>query len=969
MAFVHRGILFATVSTVCIAAPAVAQTRQFDVPAQSLDRAVSALGRQADIQIVAVKKLTRGKSSRSVKGSMTTDRALTIMLDGSGLAARRLGANSYTIVTDPNVARAPGSAETQSAIAMAPAQMAAETGGSALEEMLSAEIVVTGSRIARSMGNSADSVTVIDREAIQKFGASTTGELLRFVPGNQGSAETSPYNTLGSSRFANLRGLGGGSTLVLVNGRRPASSAASFNSGASPAQFNLDTVPIAAIERIEILKDSASAIYGADAIGGVINVILKRDFKGAEVFARVGDVTRGNALERQFGGTVGTVLGSVSLLAGGEYYQRGELTGGDRSFSRGLDKTPLGGSDFGFPGASAPLRANVRSLDGSNLPGLNSPFAATPAISGRPLTIADFQATQGTSNPSLDYTAQGTLVSPQKRWNVFGHASIALSPSVTFELDAIYSESRSRGSFDFPNSGFVVGAQNPYNPFGVDILADFYLTEFPNYNSMTRTSDLNLGAGLKGVFSSSWKWNAATYYGRSRLKQHEFGPDFGALSAALLSPDEASAVNPFFGGIGSRAGVLESLNVDYLNNDLRTQAAGGSAGTTGDLFDFGAGSTKIALGVDYRWESLDTFSSGILAVPGISNRSRNVKAAYAELSAPLVGSAERAAIPLELVGAVRTEDYSDFGGTTNFKAGLIWRPSSAIALRGTYGTAFQAPSLGQLFSPSSMLSANFFAPVFDPVLGETYVPSGNYIYGGNPNLTPQRAKTISLGATAKGRAGGIRWKASLDFYNIRFRDRIRSNITPQELVGLESTFPSLIVRDPATNRIQDLLNIPVNLARVETSGFDLSVEGAMNFAGGELTAIVAGTLVTKYNVQLAPGEPMLDRLNYIGFSNAKKGYVQLSYAREPFAITGTINYAGGYESEAPPQERIDSLITVDLQASYALGSALPGRPRVDFGVINLFDEDPPFYNNRNGFDPGEGDPLGRRVYVRLTLGF
>jgi iron complex outermembrane recepter protein len=949
--------------------------RDIDLPAQALETSLKQLSERQKVQVVFLTEDVRGLKAPAVKGRFTLAEAIERLVDGSGLTASFNGPD--TVVIKPKQAGSTeGSRQASGQIAGSTAQAIPIEGANRSQPQKGEKIVVTGSHIAREAGEGISPVVIFDRAQIERLGVSTTGDLLRYIPGNMGSAATSSLNgnVLGASHFPNLRGLGPGSTLVLVNGRRQATSAASFNTPASPAQSNLDVIPAAAIQRVEILKDSASAIYGADAIGGVINIVLRKDYSGAELSARYSQVTSGDVPETTVSLTAGQQFSRSSFLVGGEYYKRETLWGRDRAFSANLDKTPFGGTNAFSATQSAPLLANVRSVSGSNLPGLNSPFAASANIDPRALTIADFVATQGTSNALVDNPSLRTIVFPQERKSWFGHGEYRFSTDMSGSLDFNITDARTQTEFKTAIVNARLGAANPYNPFGVDVLTTFHLLNAPRGAARTGTTDYNVSAGLDGALGPDWSWGLSGLYGRSVLTQREFGAATANIAAALLSSAPAVAFNPFFGGERNSPEVLAALNIETLSKKVISEVYGAGGAATGSIWDFGAGAVKVAAGADHRSERLRLNTVQTTAAPQTLATTRRVMAAYTELSLPLFRRAPIAELhPFEVSAAVRGENYSDFGNTVNYKVGAAWRPSRDSFLRTSFSTAFQAPSLGQLYAPDVVRAGSLFT-VVDPRVGATYAVQRSVISGGFAGLQPQKAESFLASAGIGHSVGGVDWKVEAGYYNIHFKEKIQSGISPQLAIDFEAIAPQLIVRDPATNRILDIRLHPLNLNSVRTDGVDISVAASTRVGGGTLTGSLSATAVNSYELQVTPVSPVLDRGSYVGFANPFKAVAQLTYVRGPWSLTGVVNYAAPYGSDVIGPTKIGASTVVDMVATYDLADPMLLRGwlsnvRIGIGVVNLFDRPPPFYNTSAGFDSGEGDPLGRRIYARVTARF
>lgn len=913
------------------------------IPAQGLGPALQSLAKEHDFQLVYRPQFVRNRQTGGAVGELTANEALTQLLSGTGLTFRYLDERTVTIESTP-----------------------ATTGGTPPRgderRVELEEVIVTGSHI-RGADLNASPMLTFDRVQIERLGVTTAGQLLKAIPQNQGGQRTGMFATYGASRFPNLRGLGEGTTLVLIDGQRPGASSASLASGtARPNQFNLDIIPVAAIERVEILLDGASAIYGADAVGGVINVILRHDFEGAELSGKYLTVDSGDYSEYNYSGVVGGHIGEASVLLGAEYYDRGLMRAGERPYTA-LDKRPFGGTNQAFAGATAPINANVFATPGSgNLPGTSSTVAAAPGGSPRALTVADFGA--GQRNPEVEYISLGSLVTPQERLSAFGNLDVPIGEAWVASANAAYSDGTNESISYSRFNNLTFGATNPYNPFGVNTLVSFYLLDLPTATT-NDTEDYGATAGLKGQIGG-WEVHANAHASESKFHQVTVAIDRARVNAALLGNSTATALNPLFGGRGTAPTVASALRSTAIEARTKLGTQAFSLGASGTIFQAPAGEVTVAFGGETSTDDFDY--AGFSSFNGYANVDvdRDANAAYVEFGIPLAST-------VDLSLAARYEDYSDFGDTTNPKVGLRWRPAPGLIVRGTWGTAYQAPSLAQLNTAPILTPGFFFGPIFDPVRNESYELSGFVIDKGNTELQPQTADTLSIGLGYEHALGAGTWKASLDAYRVDFEDRIFVTPDIQQVIGLSTLFPSYVNRDPATGLIVDVVSFPVNLSTVNTSGVDFSLAYSLPALGGTVDVALGGTTVTKYKVQLTPVTPVLDRRSFVGFSNRLKGTLQLQYSRPSWYAAATAYFADSYRSDVQPNNPIRSHTTLDLQASYRWDLQMQSLSelKVTVGAINVFDREPPFYNGAFalGFDTGEGDPLQRRFYVQLSSTF
>lgn len=372
-----------------MSAQADALKQAIDIPAGELAAALKLLAKQSGADLVYRPEQVQGLQTSGVRGELSIEEAVTKLLEGTALKLS-------TDATGAMLIAAPLPADGRAADRIS----AVESTRLALEE-----IVVTGTRLRLPQEQSTASVVIIDRERIDMLGVSSVAELLRYIP--QASYTFSENVQIGGAQVAELRGLGVGTTLVLINGRRTVPSAANLAVNA----FDLNTLPLAAVERVEVLSDSASSVYGADAVGGVINVILKREIPRPVIDVSVGSA-RGGALERRAslsGGIAGERLHAVLML---DYFDRDFLLGDERDRWADQDYRRFGSDDQRLPITNP---GNVRSRTTANLPGLPSRFAAVPVgSSGVGLTPNDFLATAGQQNLASVF-ADTSIVSDAER--------------------------------------------------------------------------------------------------------------------------------------------------------------------------------------------------------------------------------------------------------------------------------------------------------------------------------------------------------------------------------------------------------------------------------------------------------------------------------------------------------------------------------------------------------------------------
>ena len=496
-----------------------------------------------------------------------------------------------------------------------------------------------------------------------------------------------PGSYLGDgTQFADLRGLGFDTTLVLINGRRTFASASALSVNA----FDLNSIPLGAVERVEIVSDSTSAIYGADAIGGVVNIRLRENIPEPRLDIDYG-AADGGAVERHaaFGasGSSGRVRGSIVL----DYFDRSPLLGRERDRWNNQDFTRFGGMDWRSPTASP---GNVSSATLENLPDLSSNFAAIPATgSGAALTPADFLATAGQRN--LESLWRYHFVAEAgTRKSAFAHGEYGFTEQLTAYADLLYVDGEKFDQFEPPAlSSALVGGANPYNPFGSDVIVDALLTDLGPQTFTNRSEMVRSVTGLLGRIGE-WEWEGslqANQNDATTTRARELDPVL--VGDALVASDPHDALNPFGGSGANSPALLASLLAPPSQSRYRTEARQSVASVRGPLAALPAGDLELIAGAEWREERVRYDQGSPLNVSG--SNARSILAGFGELRLPLVN--EAAQIPavhdLVVVLSGRLDDYSDVGRIFSPEYALIWRPTEALTLRTSLAESFRPPPL------------------------------------------------------------------------------------------------------------------------------------------------------------------------------------------------------------------------------------------------------------------------------------
>jgi iron complex outermembrane recepter protein len=862
-------------------------------------------------------------------------------------------------------------------------------------------VVITGSMIPTvDAANSVAPVLVLDAKAIEKSGAATVAEVLLKIPQNNAGSFNDGFLSGNSfskgSSSVSLRGLGPNATLVLLNGRRLAGYG--FAQNITDTFVDLNSIPLAAVERIDVLKDGASAIYGSDAIAGVINVILKKEFTGVEFSTRLGNTTNKDALEQLYTGTWGVMTDKGSAMIIADYYSRNGLFLRDRSYSKSADQRAHGGVDArssaGNPGSILLLdNYVVGEGEGAVVYEPNWYKVPTnPEIAGHPSALEVLAAT-GLNR--YDFNPWISAIGETKRYGVFSTLTYNLTDNLEAFVEASFRHITYRvdaaptpvfGDTD----GFTVAADNPYNPFGQEVSFRYRLTEAGARINLGDTDATRILPGLRLKLGEDWNIETALLWSESRTM--EIGKNFisaTALQNALNSTDPATALNLFGAGEGVNSQeVIDGLKVNttrygvssLLSPDLKL---------TGSLpIDWGAGKVGLAVGGEYRQEKIsdtaDTFSEQNLIVSsgGTSGEgSREAWAAYGELAIPVIGKdlAFTGCKQFDIQVAGRFEDYSDFGNTFKPKVGARWKVVDQVVLRGTYAEGFRAPSLVELFQGQSVS----YDPLTDPARGDNDMQY-KVVRGGNPDLDAEESKSWTAGFEVE----PIKHLTlAVDWFNIEQTAKI-TDIDPQDILNNEALFPGAVIRNPQTaddiahdipGSIVQINSGYKNLATREVEGLDFGVRYTIpTDSWGEFTAQADAAWLYKFDEQPKPGDPYI---HYAGsYSQPEwRGSASLDWDYKDLSLTFTANYVGEYDQvNYIVYQYVSDIWTYDLQASYSFRDLQNSNlkwlndTKVIVGVQNLLDEKPPFsdYSGDNGgYDTAWGDPRGRFVYLQVTKKF
>ena len=985
------------------------------IPAQELGAALHSLAQERQLYFIFAAQDVSQLRTHGAIGSFTTDEALKRLLDGTGLTYRYIDDRTVSIVPvavssakDQPARRQqtgmqPISARTDAVavpVRMAQAETSATIpsveGASASEERASLiqleEVIVTGSQI-RGVQPVGAPLIVIDREEINRSGYSSVQQLMESLPQTYGgdaaedvySTSDDQVNNSGATGI-NLRGLNASSTLILLNGRRMA-LAGGFGAGFT----DISTLPLSAVERVEILTDGASAIYGSDAIAGVVNFVLRNDYEGAETRMRYGSVTSGGQNEFQLAQTLGKHWDGGNVLLSYEYHDRGRLKREDRAFSATRDLRLFGGDDFSHtmsrPGNLYFSRLGFpRGQDGTSL----TPADLGPANVERRVLGEDF-------------------VGESERHSVF----LLGQQSLTNSLD-VYGEFRYSGRDYLARAGApgVFGAVPNTHPYYVSptpgstyeyVLYDLY-DEVGAYENATNNEVVSGTLGARWNVGARWRGDFYTTYGRDKVHTVATGMDSSRLEEALGYDDPSTPYDPEVDGylnvfgdtVRNPQNVLDYIMSGGFNHRQRGELLTVSTKFDGPLFSLPGGEIKMALGGEYRKESLSRVnylrSGGQWVDDGFSfaDVDRSVSATFGEIVVPIVGAAN--ALPgvqaLTLSGAVRYERYSDFGSSADPKFGLTWELSDGVTLRGTYGTSFKAPRLSESLPQARNI-----------VVGELYNPLsptgssfGMWLFGSGAGLTPESSSTWTAGMDLEFKAvPGLRVQTT--YFDIDFTDRIASVNVINAFLDQEY-FAPVLTFDPDDELVQSYLDSPSytgptvdasmvevimdgskrNLSSTLVRGLDLDVRYSTDMALIGLTFGVSSSYLFDFKNALVPGVPMKEQVSTLDHPADLRIRTHVGVHRGPISANAFVNYTDAYDDlvTSITPRKVDSWTTVDLTLSYTTHqtSGWLAGTRMFLSANNLLDKDPPFVNNSSpsmsGYDPANADPTGRFISFSVT---
>ncbi|GEK08647.1 TonB-dependent receptor [Pseudoalteromonas sp. SCSIO 43201] len=856
-------------------------------------------------------------------------------------------------------------------------------------------IEVTGSHIKRTDLEGPSPIQSLSAADLASTGSTDLIGALQKLPvsgaGTFSTQGNSSDDTANGGSSVALRGLGASSTLVLINGRRVAVSP--FAKDIETSFVDLNTIPVSSVKRIDILKDGASATYGSDAVAGVINIILRDDIDGFEVAAKLSDTADGGADEQNF-----TILWGSSTQNGHhnfslDYFKRGHLTYADRDYTASADQRFRGGnnslSSAGYPGSVEVVRSMLTDEQWARLPVVRTEDDGTQV---RQTTFADIWGND-TCDPALDignicrydFASHMTAIPSTERisFNYNGVQEIMDGVEGFAEISAQHTSTFIQGAGSPSFTELFMDGDNPNHPLfndpdhflhGVDISMRRRTVDIGNRKKDVDSEYYRAVLGARGEWQA-WSWEIA--YSAIRSSAVEKGFDgFPNKIRAQQAIDEG-LWNPFEPSTNTEAGLafFETTTTRYGASTM--QSLDGTV--SGELFELGAGYVAAAFGFEHRYEKIEDnpdsqyIRGEIFGTEATqANGDRDNTAIFAEFSVPLLDT-------LELQLALRYEDYSDFGTTTDPKVAFRWAPLDSLVVRGSWGTAFRAPSLVQLHlgrtdeSPSVIDRERCRQTGADDDCSPYEYTA---IVSGNKNLQPEESENYNL---------GVVWQATedfsigVDYWNYEQEDLIKK-IGAQKLVDCCGTDPNLVVRAPnqgsTLGRILTINDTFVNIGGRETDGFDVNLAYALTTQElGEFKFNYNLTYALSFEEQSFASDEQGNSFNLSEDLNGEYQHPEfrwtagVDWAKNDWLANISVNYIDSYRDLADSEGnkyKIDSWTTVDTSVSYIGVEKLT----VTLGASNLFNEEAPLAPSESmGIDNKTHSILGRQAYVKFAYQF
>ena len=861
-------------------------------------------------------------------------------------------------------------------------------------------VVVTGSAIKRIDAETAVPVTVIRFEDLKQQGITSVEQVmtaLSAVQMQQGSSQVVGAGTGGAS-FADMRGIGANKTLVLLNGRRIANNA--LDSSAP----DLNTIPFAAIQRIEVLRDGASALYGTDAIGGVINFITRKDFVG-------GTITVGADSPKDKGGkssnvNLGYGFGDVekngfNVFGFLDFQKQDRILGPDRVYNSrapgGLSPTPYPANYFQDGDSANPAAPNCNSSPNLISDGALGCIMATAAFVNY---IPKTERVSGMLKGTIKLTDNHQLGLEYFATRAEVDSVIAPVPYGNLKMNRLRPDGTPNPYYP-GNPGSAFAPTIPLSPTYTEafmppgVLPGFITVKWRDLfhgprQGITDNKQQRFTASLEGMLAG-WDYQTALSFNENKLTDKLAGYSNGDLiTKGVLD----GVINPFGDQSAAGTALLEQSTLAGTLQTAKGTVTTLDARASRELSDwFGAGrAAAVAIGAEARREKFRNaanveFAEKVIASTGfdpatLNAGTRKVYAAYAELNVPLLRT-------LDVTAAVRYDDYSDFGGTTNPKFSFRFQPTKEVLMRGSYSTGFRAPSLYELNAAQTYTNTGQWndpvnCPGGTPIAGKPRASNCQVQFqrltGGNLNLKPEEAKNATFGFVVE---PAQNLSLGADFWWVKVDQQINA-LSETTVFGNPTKYAGLFNRNPAGDLSTDGSQCPLpatcgyidlrtqNLGGVKTNGVDLSANYRLRTASvGEFGFLLNSTYVSKFKYQTEAGGNWNNRVGvYSGEGPVFRWQhnATVTWSQGQFAAGFAAHYKSGYLDQ-DPSNKVGGYATFDAYGTWMATKSAS----LTFGIRNLADKEAPFSNQEElfqaNYDPRFADAIGRTFYLRGNYKF
>lgn len=963
-----------------------AQPLSFDLSATELSKALAQFNKQSNIPSVYIGGGGEEIRTKAVTGELEPLQALQRMLEGQDM--------EFTYFDDPPTIRIrrvskpaekPSSAETDDS-PEPPIELVTVHGHSMVDDGFEM-VTVTGALIRGATDVVSPLVFVTDK-SLSQTSYETVPDYLYQMP--QVSLDAPRQDLVANGNYGsgiNLRGLGVGATLVLVNGRRLPLS------GVYGDFVDVSGIPWCMVDHVEVLPDGASAIYGSDAIAGVVNIVMREHYEGAATQVRVGS-GQGGPGERSVSQLFGTRWTSGQIMLAYQYSDTTPLTAASRAYAADADKRPFGGGDY----------RSIYSSPGNLF---------DPVAPGQIVGISYAQNNLSDARPILT-PGSVNLENPFSQYDLFPHsishsayltASQELSENIELFADALFTV-RDVHAIRLPaEDTLLVPARNPYfivlSPGAASVAVTYSFLQDLGPDTLTTEMRQYLGTmGARLRLPADWVAKLYVSTGQQELHSDEYNlPNPYALDMALSDSSAAMAFDPF----SDARQNLATLQAIRLNQQLSTTSGITSENVVvdGSLGGLAGSPLKLALGFERREETsgVDVPSlvqSQYLYEPedqyAIERHQRIDNGTAAELEVPLMSDPYKGTrVPLRLTLAERFDQYGDFGSKMSPMERLTWSPGSSIRLRASWGRSFRVPSLEELYDSSqNQLS---FAYLPDP-----RAASGNSLAlirtGTSSELKPETATTSTVGLDLTPDFLPD-FQLSVTGFWIDYYNRITQPALddPNDILAHESEWAPFITRYPTATQVAALCESPLfngsrqacldssptvsvnysltNIAVTRESGIDLSLRQSLVTGWGRFRFTLDATDLLRFEQAATWNSRLQSVLNTVGnpiafhAQTAAEWQLRTLGVYEPGARVA-LNHTGAYENPGSSlMPHVRSATTVDLQLFMGLNRSWP-HTRVSLNIQNVLNQPPPFVDNPYGYDISNSQPLGRMLSLRVS---